>query len=215
MTKSRQWVALGAVGCLALLAVGWFLLVSPQRSKIHQLHQDNASQQQRNAALLLELQTKEGEARGVTQKEIQLAALQAQIPGSPALPGLIRELVTSSSTAGVDLSSIQPGLPTALTALGDTPVSAPANGVLQIPLTLQVTGTYYNVEEFLTNLQAVDRALLVSGFSLAPGKSSGTSSPTLDVSITARAFMTNPDATATGASSAPASSAPASSGTGQ
>jgi Tfp pilus assembly protein PilO len=198
MTKLRNWILLGAVGCIALAAAGWFLLISPQRSHEHSLNAQTAAQQQRIEALRLELQTKLAEQRNLPQQEVKLAELQAKVPATPALPSLIRQLVIAAGQAGVDLSSIQPSDPTFLAALADTPAGTTSSGVLEVPLTLQIKGTYFNVEEFFSNLQSLTRTLLVSGFSITDGPMHGTGSPQLQVSITARAFMTNPNPTAAG-----------------
>ena len=208
MTKIQQWLAVGVVGCLAILAVGWFALVSPQRSHAHRIDQSVGTVDSRISDLRLQLEQQLAKQRNLPQEEVALAELQTRIPSTPNLPSMIRQLVTAASTAGVDLSTIAPSTPATVTPLAGE--SSTITGVVMVPLSITITGTYYNVEEFFSNVHSMSRSLLVSGFSMAPLKPNGTASPVLTVTLTARAFMTDPSATgATGTSTAPPTGATA------
>lgn len=51
---------------------------------------------------------------------------------------------------------------------------APAPSVYQVPLRLQVTGSYFEVEQFINKLEALRRSFLVTGFVLKPVAENGT-----------------------------------------
>lgn len=48
------------------------------------------------------------------------------------------------------------------------PVAPPAPSLFQVPLTLNVTGSYFELEQFINKLEGLKRSFLVSGFTLAP-----------------------------------------------
>jgi Tfp pilus assembly protein PilO len=241
MTKMRQMTVLAAVAALAVLAGGWFLLVSPQRSKATTLHDKAAAQQATNMTLQNQLASLKSQHRDVPQVQAQLARLAVQMPNNPALPTLIRQLTVAADSAGVDLSSLAPAAPAFANASGSADGSVPPTSastgpqLASISVALNLHGNYFQVEQFLSNLEALKRAFLVSGVTMAPGSGGGSSAninvaggststtaaaPTGDLSVTinGEVFMTAQPAVSAAVStpataSAPASTSSASSGT--
>jgi Tfp pilus assembly protein PilO len=206
MSKVRQWTIATALGCLAVLAVGWFVLISAERSHASQLRLQVAAQQQQNMVLGNELQARRAQSKDLPTEQALLAKYAAQIPATPELPSLIRQLSTAAASAGVDLKSLSPATPSlaggSATGSAASASSPTANSLAQITVNLQVVGTYYNVEEFVNSLEHLGRSMLISTISLAPGGSVTTGSsttptaapvagqsPTLSATITARVFM--------------------------
>jgi Tfp pilus assembly protein PilO len=216
MDKLKQWVALTVAGCLALMAAGWFLLVSPKRGEAADLRAQTAAQEAVNAQLRTQLQVLQAQAKDLPKKQADLARVAAKIPDNPALPGLIRALTAASESAGVQLVSVTPGAPTAVeVAPAAAPVApdaapadaaaapapaAPATGaagsLALISLSMDVVGGYFEVEQFLANVENLPRALRVTNLTLAPGasptkKSEGSTSDgrTLTSTITGSVFM--------------------------
>lgn len=185
MDKLKQWVALAVVGCLAVLAAGWFLVVSPKRAAAEDLATQATEQQSRNAGLQQQLAVLKSQAKSLPRQQARLAAVAAKIPDNPALPALIRALDAAAAAAGVELVSITPTAPTALTAgSATTPVApsgviAPAKvagatsattGLLSsIGVTVNVVGGYFEVEQFLDGLESLPRAFKVTAFTATPG----------------------------------------------
>lgn len=193
MDKLKQWVALTLVGSLAILAAGWFLLVSPKRSEAADLNAQAADKQSANQQLESQLAILKAQAKQLPQQQAKLAAVAAKIPDNPALPALVRALTKAADDAGVELVSIAPSAPADLTAkpgaaaapaapsaaAASTPTAAgaaapaaaaPGVGTLKsIGLSLNVVGGYFQVEQFLDRLEGLTRAFKVTGFTLAPG----------------------------------------------
>jgi len=182
--KLKQWVALTAVGCLAVLAAGWFLVVSPKRAEADDLATQATAQQSNNAGLQQQLAVLKSQAKSLPQQQARLAAVAVKIPDNPALPALIRALDTAADAAGVELVSITPSAPTALTAAtGTTPVapigaiapsragatSATTGLLASIGVTVNVVGGYFEMEQFLDALESLPRAFKVTAFTAAPG----------------------------------------------
>src|SRR4051812_1101095 len=153
MEKMRQWSILTAVGVVAIFVAGWFLLVSPQRSSAADLHTQATTQQQANSTLRTNVNQLEAQKRGLPEQQRLLEQIATKVPDSPALPVLIRQLTTAAHAAGVDLVSLAPAAPApvVVAAVGTvTPGATPTSGAAlsQIPLTVEVTGSYFNIESF-------------------------------------------------------------------
>ena len=231
MDKVKQWIALTVLGALVLLAGGWFLLVSPKKDEATALREQAASQTSTNQTLALQLEVLKAQAAELPKKQADLAKVAAKIPTNPALPALVRALTAAGTTAGVELVSVTPGAPVAETPSGPAVVAAPAApaaaapaapvgaaaaapapaGTLAlIPLTINVVGDFYEVEQFLANLEELPRALRVTNLTLAPGSSptagkqatSAEDGSSLTTTITGSVYM------ATGAAPATAVVAP-------
>lgn len=196
MDKLKQWIALTALAAVAIMAAGWFLLISPKKAESAELQVQTAAQESTNQTLQAQLAVLKAQAKDLPKKQAELARVAAKIPDNPGLPALIRALTLASTTAGVDFVSVTPGAPVPVTAPVAAAVVAPAGttaspaaeaaapavrpagaagGVagtlLSIPVALNVVGDYFEVEQFLAELEGLPRAFKVSNLSLAPGTS--------------------------------------------
>ena len=166
MEKMRQWTILTALGVVGILAAGWFLLVSPQHSHASSLRTQAASEQQSTAGLMSQVGQLKQQQKGELAQQRQLAQIANKVPNNPELPTLIRELSAAAHKSGVSLVSLAPAQPTAVAPSATTATAAP---LAQIPIAIQVTGSYFNIESFFQATRHMDRALLVTGFTLTPG----------------------------------------------
>ena len=224
MDKLKQYVTLTVIGAVVILAAGWFLLVSPKKGEATELQTQAAAQVSANAVLETQLQVLRAQAKELPKKQAELARVAAKIPDNPSLPALIRAITAASTSAGVEFVSVAPGPPAALVAVvpvapvapaAGTPANpaaaapaapvapaapaAPAAGTLAaIPLTLNVVGDYFEIEQFIASLENLPRALRVGNLKLVPGASptAGSSAPsstedgrTLSSVITGSVFM--------------------------
>jgi Tfp pilus assembly protein PilO len=175
MTKTRQWSVFTAVAVVVVLLAGWFLLVKPQSSKTSTLKAQASTQEQANQLLVTTIAQLQAEERQLPQQQQALQKFATQVPNNAAEPTIIRQLSAAAAGAGVDLVSMTPGSPTLVTASGTVPGStslgaAPSTSgqLIQLPLSLGITGTYPNVESFFQSLEKLPRALLVTSWSLCP-----------------------------------------------
>ena len=224
MDKLKQWIAFTVLAVVAVLAAGWFLLVSPKRADADTLSQQAAVQVTANSTLQTQLAVLKSQAKNLPQQQAKLSAVAAKIPDNTAEPSLIRALDAAATAAGVELVSIAPAQPVAVVApatvaapvkgaAGAAPQAAAASaGLLQsITVSINVVGSYFQVEQFFDGLENLSRATKVTGFSLLPGtnpvKPVGVGAKvddgkSLTTTITAQVFM------ATGRPSAVAVTAP-------
>jgi Tfp pilus assembly protein PilO len=196
MTKTRQWTVFTAIAVILVLLAGYFLLVKPQSTKASTLRSEATSQQQSNALIQTQIASLQSEQAQLPEQQKQLEKFATQVPADASEPAVIRQLSAAANGSGVNLVSITPGTSGAVAATGTTPgstsltpVPSAAGQLIQLPVTLGILGSYANVESFFQSLEALPRALLVTGWSLCPaGGASGGSSA---VSCTAPAAPSN------------------------
>jgi Tfp pilus assembly protein PilO len=196
MTKMRQWTIITAVAVLGVFAAGWFLMIKPQKSKAADLHTQTDSQAAANQRLLAEIATLQSEEKNLPQQQAALRKFTTQVPDTAAEPTIIRQLSTAANGSGVDLVSMTPGAPAAVAATTTAPATGTAatgsstvpgstsltttptgGSLMQLPISIGITGTYPNVESFFQSLETLPRAMLVTGWSLCPIGGEGAPTP--------------------------------------
>jgi Tfp pilus assembly protein PilO len=206
MSKSRQWVTLTAMVCLAVLAAGWFLVIKPQRAHASELRTQRVGVESHNSQLRSQVDQLRQEQKDLPAVQKLLSQIATKIPDNPALPALIRQLSAAADGAGVDLVSLSPGQPAVAGAGGAVATTTSTTGstaaaaapLATIPLAVQVRGTYFNVEQFFSAVEGLSRAMLVTGFTLQPAgdntsaggasKADAVAPGTLNAQITAEVF---------------------------
>jgi Tfp pilus assembly protein PilO len=131
-----------AVVVLAVLLVGWFLLLSPQRTKVTSLDNEIADTQSQVAS------TQAYVSSPATKKSIgELPRLKAILPDDAHMSQVLRQLSVAASSAGVRLDSITPAAPIAL------------GSGQAVPVKLSLEGHYFGLSKFLHLLRAQARTV--------------------------------------------------------
>ena len=112
MDKTKQTLAIALVAVLAVLAGGWFLLVSPQRSSAASLNEEKVAQDQKNAQLQTKISQLKSELVELPAAKAALEAVARRLPPDLAQVSLIQSLTKAAKVANVDLQAITPGSPT-------------------------------------------------------------------------------------------------------
>lgn len=178
MTKLRQLWLLTALGSLVVLAAGYFFLVAPKNTQAAELRDETETQLQANRQLESQIAMLNKQAKNLPAQQAKLAKFNRLIPSNPALPALIRALSDAADNAGVELVALNPKLPEYAKGLDaktrtELPgkVPAPSGTVLvDIPVELKLIGTYSQMTQFFTEIEELNRALLVSGFNIQRSK---------------------------------------------
>ena len=194
MDKMKQWALLTLVAIVAVVAGGWFVLVSPQRSHASQLRSQTNTQQQQNQTLRSEIASLQSQHKGLPQVQAELAKLGVQLPSNPGLPALIRSLrVLPTRPASTSCRCARPtggnrhsgsgtgcaASPAAATSWQSSarqrPPAAAGGDRSRLPArcprspsALIVNGGYFQVEQFVSNLEALSRPFLTTGITMAP-----------------------------------------------
>jgi hypothetical protein len=135
--SGRIALVLSVIGGLLIVMVGWFFLVSPQRSKAADLSTQVASAdvQLADAQRLLAAPNRK-------QTEATLRAARRALPNTPQTSEILRQLSAAVATSQTELESIGPG---AVNATG---------GAESYPLTLSMTGRYFALQRFVRLLNS-------------------------------------------------------------
>jgi Tfp pilus assembly protein PilO len=220
---------------VAIFAAGWFLLIAPKRSEASDLQAQAASQDNANAKLQDQVQMLMAQQAELPQQRAKLAVLRKQIPDNPALPTLIRNLTAAGRKTGVTIDSLAPTLPVpvvtsaqpivATTTTEDSAAAAsesdteaapavvaapPAPTLYQVPLKVVLVGSYFELEQFVNRLEGLRRSFQVTGFTVEPAATEGTTEGTgdLQLALDGRVFISPPASTTT-TPTTPVASAPA------
>jgi Tfp pilus assembly protein PilO len=185
--RAPLFAGIGA-GAVALLAV--VVLLLPKISAVHKTQNELTAAQQQEQTLRAQLGQLQQARRDAKAVQKQLETLQTEIPPTADLPSLIRLLQGAANAAAVDFLSVSPGQPVA-------PVTG--SGVSTIPTSIQVTGSFFSVEEFLFRLEQLPRAVKVTGLTInasAPtvGATGTAAQQELSLSMTAEVYTTDASA---------------------
>lgn len=164
-------------GALAVLAIGWLLVIAPQRHRAADLDAQTASVRQKIAEDLAQIQA--ARARGPAQpiKVAEVYRLAQAMPALADMPDILLGLDQTARAAGVTVSQISPG--------SLSPV--PAGDYSRISISLNATGDFYTVTDFLFRLRtlvsvrngalaATGRLFSIDSVSLAPSNKQLTAS---------------------------------------
>jgi hypothetical protein len=167
---------------LVIAAMGWFLLVSPQRSRSSELDEKIAAvEQQITAARAAQMQ-----AADVTPiRSADLFRLTKAMPSDNDIPGVLLELSRIAAETGIVFEQI---VPQATLAAGEMRAQ---------PIDLTFEGNFYSLSDFLyrvRNLVSVQRGRLVANgrlFSVEKLQFSEAPSgfPNIRASLTLSAFL--------------------------
>ncbi len=224
---NRRVLLIAAGTAVALVAVWLLLLWSPQGAKLDAARKRQAEAEDANGALALRIERLRDLRARRPELEADLVALRSAVPESPELDDFLLDTDAAADRSGVDITSVSPGKPAAPgdDAAGTTGAAAPAPAATApapadaagatagtppsaISLSLDASGGYFQILDFINRLDDLPRIVVVDSLSLSGGGSGdasasgtgdtavtgGTSSSELTMSITARMFTTAPPA---------------------
>jgi Tfp pilus assembly protein PilO len=174
---------------LVIAAMGWFLLVSPQRSRASELDEKIASvEQQITAARAAQMQA--ADAKPI--RSADLFRLTKAMPSDNDIPGVLLELSRIAAETGIVFEQI---VPQATVAAGEMRAQ---------PIDLTFEGNFYSLSDFLyrvRNLVSVQRGRLIANgrlFSVEKLQFSEAPSgfPSIRANLTLSAFLYGSGATA-------------------
>ena len=215
-SQNTLWVAGAGVLAALLVVASYFLLIAPKRAEAADLADQRAGVEQSNAQLEAQTAQLKAEFATLDEKRAQLAQLQSTLPSDADVAVLLRQLQSYAGTAGVTIAQVTPGTAEEFNpeATASGAAAAASSGIVDIPLTVAVSGTFPQTELFVKNVQAdMTRFFLVTGVEVAPDTTGVVGAVT--TKVTGKVFvLRSATATTSGSSSAssgadrPKSSAP-------
>jgi hypothetical protein len=204
MTKINGLTALilSALAVVVVAAVGWFMVISPQRTKADQLDTQRAAVDS-ELAVDRQLVSKPS----ATKTKATLAAAKRALPDQPEVSEVLRQLAGFATKSRTELDAITPA------------PAVPGTGAETIPISLTFKGRYFGLQQLLRLLRtsasskgekitATGRLYTVDGISFGGAADDGV----IEATIKLNAFVYSPapvvpTATA-GTTSATAAAAP-------
>ena len=199
--NARRQIAIAAAVAVGVTVVFFFLLLSPKLKDISKTRDDVQTARAEEETLRTQLIHLNDVRKNAPQTTAKLAELSQLLPPTADLPGFIQQVQDASTQSGIDLQSIAPSPPAALTG---------ATGVQAINVTLTATGGYFRIEDFLARLENLQRAVEVRALALSPTQTQLSSELVLNTTISLTMFIAQPNASARGAVSVPSPASSAS-----
>lgn len=178
----RAPIIAGAILLVALLAV--FLMVLPKMSEVGETEDQLQEAQDQEINLAAQLNALEDAQAAAPETELEIAAIDAQVPQTADLPRLFRELQGAADRAAVDFFSFTPG----------TPVPNLTGSYSTIASQITVSGGYFAIDQFLFLLETLQRAAKVTSLAVTPSAGATTSTSTLQLQITVEFYTTDSSA---------------------
>jgi Tfp pilus assembly protein PilO len=187
MSRKIRLILSGAV-LVVIVALAWFLLISPLRSEIADTNNNITAEQTRLAAANARLAQAETTREEGQQNQARLMELAKMVPASTQVPSLLVQIQDLADQSGIDFISVSPSDP------------QESDGFQIVPLTLEFSGTYFDLSDFAYRAEQLvaspGRLLTVKSIQLQLAgdngeTTSGTSiaaSPDLNVTMTLYAF---------------------------
>ena len=178
----RTRITIFGVVLLVVSALAFIVVLKPQATRIADTRKQTEAQVQRTSQLNLEL----GQLQALEQQAPQLRAraqrVDTAIPNDPELGPFILQVQEAATKSAIDWLAVSPSPPGA----------GPEAGVLEIGVSMNVNGGYFQIQDFLARLETLGRAVKISGVTLGPGP---TGLPQLAGSFTMRMFVAGTPAT--------------------
>jgi Tfp pilus assembly protein PilO len=165
-------------GTLVVALLLWVALVSPQNSKLSSLQTQQTQLQSQQAGLQAKLSSLKSEQRKLSTSCADLQKISTQIPSvqtptdvdaeESSFESQFNALAASTGVALSQFSGFAPAT-TAATAPAATTPSGTTPGVVAVPTTLAVTGTYGQMVAFVNGLDTFPRLFVIQKFVLSFG----------------------------------------------
>ena len=200
MLTGRRAPIIAAAATVALAVLMVFFLVLPKLKQVSDARAQLADERAKQSTLESQLGALQDAKNAAPKSQATIDRVDREIPPTADLPGLIRLLQTASTSSGIDLTTITPA----------APVFDATSGLSTISVSVNATGSYFALTEYMYKIETLPRAAKVLSVSISPGVSTG-SSTTSALTLTATLDMFTAD-TSAGPGSTPGPQVPSGSG---
>ena len=175
--RTRNAVLLSGLFLVALAAAGWFLFLSPRLAEADSVRAEASQVEAANLQLQNRYNQTLHQTSSATQAATEAQALFSTMPEEADLPAVLTQISDAAKAAGIkaqDINVISTSVPKDLTAdprkvkdsSSATAAAQQGASLAQMDISLTVNGERPQLLQFLTNLQALDRAVLVTSSEL-------------------------------------------------
>jgi hypothetical protein len=144
------------IAAAAILAAMWFLLVSPERSKISGLNAEVTSAQQALSTAQSKLSSARSSQASYQTDYASIVKLGEAVPPTPQVPSLVYELDQLSNSKDVDFESISASAASSgASAASSTAAASTATGFSAVPFTFTFNGSFVDLYNLLDKLNGL------------------------------------------------------------
>lgn len=208
----RDRIVLAVLAVVGVVAGFYLGVLKPTQGELEDLDTQVVAAEQRRDTALADLQSASVARKQYEQDQRTLAVLGKAVPSDDGVPSLVYQLNSVARKAGVDFDSVD--VAGASAGASDTPTSA--QGLTEMPLTIKFKGSFFELDKFLRGVhrlasigdEKIDvrgRLMTIEAVALAP---SATGLPSLDATVTVKAYVAPPQAAASGGAGATATGTP-------
>ena len=202
MNSARTWIfGLGAL-MLVVLVAAWTLGISPTLDQVSAANEQTAQIQSKNAASAAQLTSLKAQFADIASLKTNLNTMRLSIPETESASAFLNEINVLSVKDGVSVETVTlqdavvyaapvatppagaagtdaastatPSATPAATPSGAAVTPAPAsNGLVLIPISVEVTGTLAKVQAFVRDIQVGDRLFVSTTLAVASGSDTG------------------------------------------
>ena len=147
-------------GVLVLVSLLAFVVVlRPQSAKVADTKEQVAAQDQQVSELQLKLHQLQAIQQRAGDLEARAQRADDAVPDTPRVDQFVLQVQDAAKKSAIDWLSVNPALPAAGTH----------EGIQEIGVSMNLTGGYFQVEDFVARLETLGRAVKISQVSLGPG----------------------------------------------
>jgi type IV pilus assembly protein PilO len=160
--RVRTVTILSVVALVGITALAWFLLIGPRLAEADEI----SAQVEQSETGNLQLRNRVNQARTQVAQAPAAAAeaqkLFATMPQAAELPTVLRQITEAAQAAGIDPAAIQVISTAVPIATGVAAQGASGVSLAEMDIGITVSGNRQSLLDFLDNLQALDRAFLIT-----------------------------------------------------
>jgi Tfp pilus assembly protein PilO len=181
----RLWMIGGAVVVALLVALTGLVLVADQSSQADGFQEEIETAHAQAAQLRARTAKLKADQARIGEMTRERDVLKAALPADAAVPAFLRQMQSSGTAVGVDVSGITVGAPAA---------EEKVPGVWSLPIELNADGTATELGNFLDQLQESSqrRAVLIETVAVDSTAEGTGAASQLSLALTVKAFVAPP-----------------------
>lgn len=175
LSTTRITVIFGVLGLVALVGLGWLLVLSPRLQEADRVSERAATMETTNLQQLNRYNDLVAKAREIPKAAAEAEKLFASMPQEADIPDVLTQISKAAEQAGIPPADIQTINTSVPVPVGD-PATQGESGVALATMQVDVTvkGTDEQLKKFLDNLQALDRSILVQSTNVTAANGAST-----------------------------------------
>jgi hypothetical protein len=172
--KTNLWLGGTVVAVLAILGIGWMLLVGPAFDSVSETNALVDEVEDQNTALRAQTNTLRAQFQNIDTLQAELEVLQTQIPDALGMDTYLKQVSDLAEANGTFVGKVVVSDPVALvaptpapaapadgSATAAQPPAAPVSKAVAVPVSIEILGSRDAVLSTVAGLQGVDQRLFL------------------------------------------------------